>query len=256
LIRRIVLYLSTAWIGCCVVALGQDNYEIQVYGSETVPADRTMLELHSNFTADGRKDIENGVLPTASAFHETVEITHGFTPVFETGFYFFTSARSGNGWQYVGSHIRPRVRAPEEWQLPVGVSLSTEVGYQRSEFSEDDWTAEIRPIIDKQMAGLYVSINPTFDYSFHGLNEKKPLNFSPNVKISYDVTPVVTLGVEYYGSLGPIGNFDPANDQQQQIFPSLDLNLSPDFEFNAGIGFGVTPTTDHLIAKIILGKRI
>ena len=256
MLQRIVLSLSAVLLCCCLTAVAQDNYEIQVYGSETVPPDRTMIELHSNFTADGRKDVENGVLPTESAFHEAVEITHGFTPVFETGFYVFTSARSGNGWQYVGSHIRPRVRAPEEWELPVGVSLSTEFGYQRSEFSEDDWTAEIRPIIDKQIGGLYISVNPTFDYAFHGSNGKKPLDFSPNVKISYDVTPVVTLGVEYYGSLGPVGNFDPANDQQQQIFPSLDLNLSPDFEFNAGLGFGMTPATDHLIAKIILGKRI
>lgn len=256
MLQRIVLCLSASLLSCCVAAVCQDNYEIQVYGSETVPPDRTMIELHSNLTVDGREEVENGVLPTKSAFHETVEITHGFTPVFETGFYFFTSARSGNGWQYVGSHIRPRIRAPESWQLPVGLSLSMEAGYQKSEFSEDDWTMEIRPIIDKQTGGLYVSLNPTFDYAFHGLNEKKPLDFSPNVKISYDVTPVVTLGVEYYGSLGTIGNFDPANDQQQQIFPSLDLNLSPDFEFNAGVGFGVTPATDHLIAKIILGKRL
>ena len=29
---------------------GQGNYEIQVYGSDTVAAKRTMIELHSNFT--------------------------------------------------------------------------------------------------------------------------------------------------------------------------------------------------------------
>ncbi|MBX6361052.1 MAG: hypothetical protein IRZ03_13335, partial [Acidobacterium ailaaui] len=35
----------------------QDNYEIQVYGSETVAPKNTMVELHSNFTVDGSKPL-------------------------------------------------------------------------------------------------------------------------------------------------------------------------------------------------------
>ena len=54
--------------------------------------------------------------------------------------------------QWVGDHIRPRVRVPESWRWPVGVSLSTEVGYQRAVYSPDTWTWEIRPIVDKTAA--------------------------------------------------------------------------------------------------------
>jgi len=32
----------------------------------------------------------------------------------------------------------------------VGLSLSTEIGYQQRSFSTDTWTVEIRPILDKQ----------------------------------------------------------------------------------------------------------
>src|SRR5689334_13098063 len=131
-------------------AAAQDNYEIQVYPYETVEPGATMLELHSNFTASGRKVAEDGVLPTNHQVHETVEITHGWNDWFETGFYIFTSAGPGQGWKWVGDHIRPRVRIPEKWHWPVGVSLSTEFGYQRPIFSADTWTLEIRPIIDKK----------------------------------------------------------------------------------------------------------
>jgi len=93
----------------------QDNYEIQVYGSETVAPGSTMLEFHTNYTFEGSKLPSGGMLPTNHAVHETIEITHGFTPWFETGFYIFTSGRSGDGYQWVGDHIRPRVRAPEKW---------------------------------------------------------------------------------------------------------------------------------------------
>src|SRR5262245_55999905 len=115
----------------------QDNYEIQVYGSETVDPRTTMVEFHTNFTVQGSKTVENGVLPTNHALHETLEITHGWNNWFETGFYVFTSAQSGTGWDWVGDHIRPRVRAPESWHLPVGLSLSMEIGYQRPQYSED-----------------------------------------------------------------------------------------------------------------------
>src|ERR1700684_764749 len=63
----------------------QDNYEIQVYGSDLVDPGHTMVELHSNFTIDGSKTIVDGVYPTNHGEHETVEITHGFNALFACG---------------------------------------------------------------------------------------------------------------------------------------------------------------------------
>jgi hypothetical protein len=236
-------------------AHAQDNYEIQVYGSETVDPGKTMVELHSNFTIDGSKTIIDGVLPTNHAEHETIEITHGFNDWFEVGFYIFTAERSGYGVQWVGDHIRPRVRIPPKWKWPVGVSVSNEIGYQRAKFSVDTWTWEIRPIVDKQIGPWYWSFNPTLDRSFHGASVDQGVVFSPNVKFSYNFTSKIAGGLEYYGSSGPITGFLPINQQQHQIFPAIDLNVSPKWEINFGLGVGITRATDHLIAKMILGYR-
>jgi hypothetical protein len=236
-------------------AAAQDNYEIQVYGYDTVAPHHTMVEWHNNFTIDGSKETINGVAPTNHAFHETIEITHGFTTWFETGFYIFTSARSGDGWDWVGDHIRPRFRVPPGWHWPVGVSVSNEIGYQRHKFSEDTWTWEIRPIIDQKIGRWYWSINPTMDRSFHGPGVNQGVIFSPNFKFSYDVTRKIAAGLEYYGAVGPVTGFDAIRDQQHQIFPAIDLDLGEKWEFNAGIGVGITSATDHIIAKMILGYR-
>src|SRR5712692_10959418 len=99
-------------------AFAQDNYEIQVYAYDTVEPRHTMVELHSNFTFQGSKMMENGLLPTNHQWHETIEITHGFTDWFEIGFYIFTSAKNGQGWDWVGDHIRPRLRVPKKWNWP------------------------------------------------------------------------------------------------------------------------------------------
>ena len=78
--------------------------------------------------------------------------------------------------------------------------------------------------------------------------------FSPNFKAGYDITKKINAGLEYYGDLGPVGNFDPLREQQQ-IVPCVDLNLSPQWEFNFGVRVGVTHGTDHLLVKMILGRR-
>jgi hypothetical protein len=253
-------------IGVCVVAAAlatiaspkasaKDNYEIQVYGADTVEPGHTMFELHSNFTFQGSKTIMDGLFPTNHAEHETLEITHGFTSWFEVGFYIFTSERSGQGIDWVGDHIRPRVRVPESWHWPVGVSVSTEIGYQRRQFSPDTWTQEIRPIIDKQLGKWYFAFNPSLELSYHGESAGKAPGFSPNFTVGYDVTKKINVALEYYGSLGPITGFDPLQQQEQQIFPAINLNLDPKWEVNMGVGWGLTAGTDHLIGKFILGRR-
>lgn len=256
----IVIFFALLWFGSGRV-WAQDNYEIQVYGADTVAPKTTMLELHSNFTSDGTKPLPgsqfaaDSLYPTNHVEHETVEITQGITNWSEVGFYIFTAARDGQGWQWVGDHIRPRVRVPDSWHWPVGVSLSTEVGYQRRQFSTDTWTWEIRPIVDKQAGRWYWAVNPALERSFHGQSVPDGVEFSPDAKISYDFNKYISGGLEYYGAFGQLGDFASFHDQQQQFFPAVDLNVSPDWEINFGVGVGVTGSTDHLIVKGIVGRR-
>src|ERR1700761_1708709 len=205
--------LSLLLFCTCFLLRAQGNYEIQVYGSDTVPPGRTMVELHSNFTVSGFKSTLDGVLADEHQLHETVEITQGFTDWFETGFYIFTSAGPGQGYKWVGDHIRPRVRVPDSWKWPVGVSISTEIGYQRPIFSSDTWTWEIRPIVDKQLGPWYLAVNPALERSFHGPSVPEGIGFSPAVKVSYQFNKLIAGGFEYYGSTGPVFNFDALYEQ-------------------------------------------
>ena len=234
---------------------GQGNYEIQVYGADTVAPGRTMVELHSNFTFEGFKTLDQGVLPDNHQLHETVEITQGWTSWFETGLYIFTSYGPHQGYKWVGDHIRPRVRVPDSWHWPVGVSLSTEIGYQRAIFSADTWTWEIRPIVDKQWKSWYVAFNPALERSFHGPSVPEGVGFSPELKVAYSLTRKLSAGFEYYGALGPVTGFDPLDEQFQQFYPTLDYDFGPNWEFNLGAGIGATRSTDHFILKMILGRR-
>jgi hypothetical protein len=137
----------------------------------------------------------------------------------------------------------------------VGVSLSNEIGYQRPLFSVDTWTWEIRPIVDRQLGRWYLSFNPALDRALHGPGVNRGVEFSPNAKASFNFTKRIAGGLEYYGAYGPLTDFDPVGQQQQQIFPVIDVDFGPQWEFNFGVGFGLTNSTDHLIVKCILGRR-
>ena len=259
--RRASAALLLGAVLCATLAVpgavhAQDNYEIQVYGSDLVPSGVTMMELHSNFTFRGSTTSADGLLPTNHALHETVEITHGFSDWLEVGFYIFTSARDGNGWDWVGDHIRPRISIPAKWHWPIGLSLSQEIGYQRRAYSPDTWTWEIRPIVDQQLGRWYWSVNPALERSLRGEGTGNGFEFAPNAQVTFAVTPKVTGALEYYGSFGPLRRFDPLSETEQQIFPAVNLDLGPEWEFNAGVGFGLTNATDHLLVKMILGYRL
>jgi hypothetical protein len=60
----------------------------------------------------------------------------------------------------------------------------------------------------------------------------------------------VALG--YYAAYGSLNGFDPLKDQEQQFFPSIDVDLGPQWEFNFRVGVGATGSTDHLIITCIL----
>ncbi len=268
---RALVFLSALMLLGVVPRLhAQNGYEIQVYPSETIPPKVLLVELHSNFTVEGTTTVQYGMLPTQHQEHETIELTQGLNKWSEVGFYIFTAERNGNGVQWVGDHIRPRVRAPESWHLPVGLSLSNEIGYARPEFANPTWSWQINPIVDQTLGKWYWSVNGNFNW---GHPVPPPANYTPAQRTVYyrDVSPggltfgpaaTVTfqpskyynVGIEYYGYYGEFGNFVSLHNQQQQFFPVFNFFFSKKWEVNVGAGWGATAATDHLVVKGIVGR--
>ncbi len=251
-VRSLILCLAVLSVAPAV-ARGQENYEIQVYPSATVGRGVTMYELHSNFTLNGAS---YGQFGTNHALHETVEITHGFNDFTELGFYWFMAKPTASRFAWVGTHIRPRISVPESWGWPVGLSLSQEIGWAKREFAGDEWTYELRPIVDKQMGPWYVSLNPVLGKSLRGPNSAEAFDFTPNVDVGYDLTKAINVALEYYGATGTIKRTVPVADQEHDLYAALNLDLSPRWEFNIGYGTGLTGAGDKHIVKMILGRRV
>ena len=234
----------------------QDLFEIQVYPYATVAPRHTMFEFHLNTFPVGTKDAEGGAYPNHRQSHFTLEVTHGLAQYWEVGAYLVTAYVPDVGYRFAGTRLRPRFRLPEGWGIPFRLGLSTEFGFNKHQFEPNTVTLELRPIIEKEVGKLYFSANPTFSKALRGPDSRRGFEFEPAVKVSWHLTKLLEPGLEYYAGTGSLTSSDPLPLQRHMIVPTLDLNVSDDWEFNFGIGRGLTGVSQHWVVKMIIGRRI
>ena len=251
--------LVAAVLVCTAVAparaRAQDLFEIQVYPYETVQPGQTMLEFHTNFIPSGTSETADGLYANNHQFHVTLELTHGWTPKFETGFYLESAYVPGIGYRFTGWHVRPRFRLPEYKRFPFQMSVSLEYAFNQPGFDPNRQTLEIRPIFERQEGRLYVAINPDMSLPIKGPESGSAPGFEPIGKLGWEFTHAVAAGVEYYSETGTVKHFEPLSDQHHILFAAADLNVSPDWELNFGLGRGLTGTSEHWVVKSIVGYR-
>ena len=248
--------IAAGMLACAVVSgrvAAQDPFEIQVYEYATVPAGKWNLETHLNFVQRGTTSYEGSVAPTEHQTHLTFELTRGITDWFEMAGYLVTARRDGEAAEYVAWRVRPRVRAPDSWKLPVGLSLSTEVGFPKDEYEEADATLEIRPVIEWGRGRFMLDVNPVVGKALSGPGSGDGWDFEPGVRLGWATTKRLDLSLEYYGSTGPVSDPLPRNEQVHQFFPGGDLQITENVVFNFGVGFGVTDAGNKLVYKTRLG---
>jgi hypothetical protein len=242
------LVLVLALLSVSAAAACQDSFEVQVYESQTAPPGKWEFDLHALFIQRGGTVWEGSVAPSENQAHLALEITRGITEEFEIGAYLLAARRQSEALQYAGFRIRPRVKAPECWDAPVGLSLSLELGFPQPRYEPNRISLEIRPIIDKKVGGWTFSINPLLSSALEGPETDTGPQFEPSMKVGYDVIPEsFTLELEYIAALGPIKHFNPAGEQVHLLYPKVEFALSNVLTVNAGVGFGLTDAGDRLV---------
>ena len=90
----------------------------------------------------------------------------------------------------------------------------------------------------------------------HPCLSNKEYLFEPNFKYAFAAVPKASFGFEYYGNTGKIFNPYKLPLQEHIMYLVLDLFIHPLFEFNLGIGEGLTESSNGINVKCFIGKRI
>ncbi|MFZ0890430.1 MAG: hypothetical protein WA005_18470 [Candidatus Binataceae bacterium] len=249
--------LAAAWIVAWLALAGRafaiDFYEIQIYSTETTPADRLELELHSNSVTTATGAAAHEALGPYQ-IHETLEASYGVLPHLEVGQYLCTAKLDDGNYEYAGARTKLHfggVGDPE--QSPIALGGNIELDYMRRQAEENPFTFELRAIVEKRIGRLWMVGNFAFEEPFRGPGTHRGVTLEPSGQLSYDLVRWATPSVEYYGDLGPIQVIPGARRQQHFIVPALNLDLVENLELNLGVGIGVTRTSNGLFLKSIVG---
>ena len=111
----------------------------------------------------------------------------------------------------------------------------------------------MRPIIGWTGAQgrIALALNPILDVSLGG-PDRTPA-FEPALSAAYVFRDLLSVGFEYYASLGPIDGWLPIAEQEHYLFEVINVLVWKSVEINVGIGEGLTGASNDLVAKAILG---
>ena len=224
--------------------------EIQVYNAEIAEIGQWTVEQHLNYTLQGHTQPDfPGGLVSNHALNGTPEFAYGITDWWELGFYIPFAVNSGGQFLSNGAKIRNLFVSPHAEKRDFFYGVNFELGYATPPFSQSRYTLEIRPIIGVRNPEWEFIVNPIVDLSFGEFGET---DFAPAVRLARNLGEDRFLGVEYYADFGKIGDPLPLSQQSHQLFGVTDFKLA-EFDVELGLGYGLTPGSDRLVAKAIIG---
>jgi hypothetical protein len=248
------VFIVSAMFVFPAVAFAQTD-EIQVYDAVIAEPGIFNLTWHNNFIADGLKTpaFPGGLIPDRS-FNGVTEWAYGVTTWFEAGLYLPLYSFSQNrGATINGGKIRLLFVRPHAEDRTFFYGVNFEFSYNALHWEPYHFTSEIRPIIGWHLHPVDIILNPILDNTFRG--GFKNLDFAPAVRVAYNLPPKWALAVEEYADYGPLRQFYSAGKQSQELFVVFDRYSKP-LNIEAGVGFGLTSSSDKITLKLILSRDL
>ncbi len=242
--------MALALFAASVSARAADD-EIQVYTDEINKPGELGLELHMNYVTVGSSERSwPQQVPPRQLFRLTSEFSYGLTERWELGVYLPATKGPGEDLHLEGGKARLKyLDAPEGSAFYWGVNF--ELGRLALRTVEQNWNAEIRPILGYRKGDWHFTINPRLGMALSGGASRVP-DFSPCFRIMRKLDETWAVGVEHYTEFGPIKNFLPASERAQNTYLVIDGRVAS-MDFNIGVGKGWTGPSDRVVFKAILG---
>ena len=223
--------------------------EIQVYNAGIAEVGQFTIQQHLNYVALGQKDPPfPGGFPSNHSLNGTPEFAYGMTDWWELGLYLPFAVQDQ---QFLSDAFKLRTLfvSPHAEQRNFFYGVNFELSYEMPKFAQTRWGLEIRPIIGVRNTQYEFIVNPIVDIGFGRRGE---VDFAPAARLARNFGNDVFAGFEYYADFGEIGNFSKLPEQQHMLFAVTDFKAGV-FDVNFGVGYGLTPASDRLVVKTIIG---
>lgn len=244
--------LLLAFGGVSDVALAQTD-EIQVYNGDLAEPGVFNLTWHNNFTPDGIKPPQfPGAITSNKSFNGVTEWAYGITDWFEGGLYLPLYSHDDHlGWKIDGFKLRSLFAVPHAGDRRFFYGVNFEFSVNARWWDAKRFSSEVRPIVGWHLDKVDLIVNPIVDTEYDGF---KNLEFVPAMRAAYIASKRWTVGLEDYSDFGTVSNFAPISSQAHQLYGVLDYSGALDIE--AGVGVGLTDSSDRLQFKLIVARDL
>jgi len=224
--------------------------EIQVYNAEINVPRQFSLQLHGNYILNGieKPDFPGGLVPDES-FNGTPEFAYGVFPWWEVGAYLPYAVEPGPHFFSGGAKLRTLFVSPKAAQRRFFYGLNIEISWETEKVSQDRWGSEVRPIIGWRSRRVEFIVNPIVDVPLSGTD--RAAIFAPATRLAWLATPAWAFGLEHYADFGPLRDFLPRDQQQQELYAVADWTRQS-FDVDFGVGHGFTDASNDWTVKFIL----
>jgi opacity protein-like surface antigen len=251
------IFLAAAAIVCAICVPGQASAqtdEIQVYDGDLSPVGTFNLTWHNNYTPKGlTTPAFPGAIVADKSLNGVTEWAYGVTPWFEAGLYLPLYSHSTNlGGTFDGFKLRALFAVPHAAERKFFYGANFEFSINQKDWSESRYSSEVRPIIGWHLKPWDIIINPIIDTDYDGF---KNLDFAPAMRIAYNFSDRWALAAEEYADYGKISSPFSTSDQSHMIFGVVNHTMRF-LEIEAGVGFGLTSSTDNVTVKLLLIKDL
>ena len=253
--RGVAVLAAASVLFAASAAKALDAFEIQVYdGSANAPG-APGIELHVNTVVSGLRQAVPPEVPPDHQTHLTAEPSLGITSWWELGAYVQTTVQPSGDFDYSGVKLRSKFVRPGGESDRFRWGLNLEVSDLPPSAERDRWGAEVRPIVAYGTRGgpFVCAFNPILDFALSGPGAAATPSFEPAVTALFVVEGLLSAGVEYYGDVGQLGHFLPLREQQHTVFEVINVLRWKRIEINAGVGEGLTASSNGFVTKLILG---
>jgi hypothetical protein len=223
--------------------------EIQVYNAGIAAPGQFTIQQHLNYVALGVNTPPfPGGLVSNHSINGTPEFAYGVTDWWEVGLY-LPFAIQDQKFYSDSFKLRSLFVSPHADQSNFFYGVNFELSNTTPVFSQTRFALEVRPIIGVRNADYELIVNPIVDIGFGKYGQA---DFAPAVRLARKVAQDTFVGLEYYADFGEIGHFGSVNQQQHTLFAVTDFKVGV-VDVNLGVGYGLTPASDRLVVKMILG---
>ena len=111
----------------------------------------------------------------------------------------------------------------------------------------------VRPIVGAHLRSVDLMFNPIVDTDYTGGFGN--LEFVPATRVAYNVNDKWAAAVEEYSDFGTLRQFNSVHDQFHEVWAVVD-HSGMGFNFEAGVGVGVTAGSDRLTFKLMVSRDL